>query len=169
MFSDPATALMAMIMLCFGGMIIMFVFMIKSNATRADMLREALLKQQMVLADLEHQVMEMNFALRHSYGAENGQASTTSHHLRAVAKGEVDLAAILDAAAKNSQKLDLGNGLLPEPAISRPLVEEFDPEFDSRLLEEVSGEKRTRQQRETDSRAFGANGNVRSLSIRMDD
>lgn len=177
MFSDPVTAVMAMIMLCFGGMIVMFVFIIRSGAAHSDELREAFRKQQMVLADLERQVMEMNFALRRLSGADEGQASsgvrqaaTGSASRLSAARAEDDLSSMLEAASKSGRKLDLGDTLLTPPSVARPLSEEYDPVTDPHLFDDAFGSRTSRRQRGEEGRVGTAGGKGRApLSIRLDD
>ena len=199
MFSDPATAVMAMIMLCFGGMIVMFVFLIRSNAANSDELREALRKQQMLLADLERQLMETSFALRRLSGAEDSRtasvtrpsspgtplpgspssgssgAGTSGPSGRAAsgnagARSDEDLSSMLEAASKSGGKLDLGSDLLPPPSVSRPLAEEYDPANDPHLFEDSFGAKSVLRRDGAEGRVGTAGGKGRApLSIRLDD
>lgn len=177
MFSDPATAVMAMIMLCFGGMIVMFVFIIRASAAHSDELREAFRKQQMVLADLERQVMEMSFALRRLTGADDGQPPSGARQSKtgaasklSAARQDDDLSSMLEAASQGGRKLDIGDSLLPPPSVARPLSEEYDPATDPHLFEDSFGAKTSRQQRGGEGRVGTAGGKGRApLSIRLDD
>lgn len=177
MFSDPATAVMSMIMLCFGGMIVMFVFIIRANAAQSDELREAMRKQQMVLADLERQVMEMNFALRRLSGAEGGQAASSARGSglpaqsasRGLPRSDEELSSMLEVASRSGKKLELGDDLLSPPSVSRPLAEEYDPASDPHLFED-SFSSGTGRVRSAEGRVGTAGGKGRTpLSIRLDD
>jgi hypothetical protein len=64
MFDDPQISLMIMLLLCFLGMLVMFLFVIRSLSSQAATLREGFNRQQSTLADMEQQLMDMNFALR---------------------------------------------------------------------------------------------------------
>ena len=64
MLNDSLISLMIMLLLCFMGMLVMFLFVIRSQSTQAAVLREGFTRQQSTLADLEQQLMDMNFALR---------------------------------------------------------------------------------------------------------
>lgn len=64
MFNDSLISLMVMLLLCFMGMLVMFLFVIRSLSVQTAALREGFTRQQSTLADLEQQIMDMNFALR---------------------------------------------------------------------------------------------------------
>lgn len=64
MFNDSLISLMIMLLLCFMGMLVMFLFVIRSLSVQTAVLREGFTRQQSALADLEQQIMDMNFALR---------------------------------------------------------------------------------------------------------
>ena len=64
MFNDSLISLMIMLLLCFMGMLVMFLFVIRSLSVQTASLREGFARQQSTLADLEQQIMDMNFALR---------------------------------------------------------------------------------------------------------
>lgn len=175
MFSDPVTAVMTMLMLCFGGMIIMFVFFVRSGAAYSEELREALRKQQMVLADLERQIMEMNFALRRLSGAEDSRTASVTRPSSSAAgadavRSDGDLASMLAAAAKSGKKLELGNEPAPSPSAARFAAAEYDPASDPDLFENFLGVQEDRAQRETKERPGMAGGGARApLSIKLDD
>lgn len=171
MFSDPNTAIMAMIMLCFAGMIVMFIFIIRSHVSHSEELREALRKQQLVMADLERQVMEMSFAIRRLSGLEDSQnASVTRPSSVRAVKSDEDLSSMLEAAARGGRKLELGDDLLAPPSVSRPLAEEYDPANDPHLFDDAFGSKKKRQQGIPEARVGTAGGKGRTpLSIRLDD
>lgn len=175
MFSDPVTAVMTMIMLCFGGMIIMFVFFVRSGAVYSEELREALRKQQMVLADLERQIMEMNFALRRLSGAEDSRTASVTRPSSSAAGADVvrsdgELASMLDAATKSGKKLELGSAPAPSPSASRSSAAEYDPASDPNLFENFFGVQEDRAQRDTKGRPGMAGGGANApLSIKLDD
>lgn len=179
MFSDPVTAVMTMIMLCFGGMIIMFVFFVRSGAVYSEELREALRKQQMVLADLERQIMEMNFALRRLSGAEDSRTASVTRPSSSAAssaagadavRSDGELASMLDAATKSGKKLELGSAPAPSPSASRSSAAEYDPASDPNLFENFFGVQEDRAQRDTKGRpGMAGRGANAPLSIKLDD
>ena len=68
MFSDPLVALMVMLLLCFIGMLVMFLFVIRSLSTQNLLLREGFRRHENILADLEKQFLDMSFSLRQGTG-----------------------------------------------------------------------------------------------------
>ena len=71
MFEDSMITLMVMLLLCFVGMLIMFLFVIRSNTAIEASLKEMTRQVQAHLADIERQLMEINYANR-------SQGKTTS-------------------------------------------------------------------------------------------
>lgn len=132
MFADPVVASMTMLLLCFFGMIVMFVFLARTLSNQSGEMREAFRKQQIFLADLERQFMEMSFTLRKMQG-EEGAGGQIAGDATLLGRKD-DLLSMLDAAA--ATKGGLGDDLLPPPAVSRPLAEEYDPAKDPHLFED---------------------------------
>ncbi len=64
MFSDPMVSLMFMLLLCFVGMLVMFLFVIRTITAQANALRDGFAGQQKILDDVEQRLMEATFALR---------------------------------------------------------------------------------------------------------
>ncbi len=184
MFQDPLTTVMAMLLLCFIGILVMFLFFIRSLSSQAGEMREAFRKQQLSLADIERQLMDMSFGLRKLQGgggdpADSG-ASVSSGQTRMAQSGEnltsmrqEDLMSLLEVASqKKGDPLRFDDQLLPPPANSRPLREEYDPAndphlFEDSLLPEVAfGSYRTRTDR---AKTGAADKRGSSLSIKLDD
>lgn len=83
MFQEPLTAVMAMLFLYFAGVLVMFVFVIRSLASQGDERREAFRKQQLMLGDLERHLIDMKVMLRrllpeHEDLADEGMAHDSS-------------------------------------------------------------------------------------------
>ena len=139
MFQDPLTAVMAMLLLCFMGILVMFLFLIRSLASQAAEMREAFRKQQMSLADIERQLMDLSFALRKRQGgetgAEPGQAEQGGDSLTSM--GQADLMSLLKAASQQKGgTLRFDDQLVPPTPASRPIAEEYDPSTDPHLFED---------------------------------
>jgi hypothetical protein len=102
MFQDPLTAVMAMLLLCFVGMMVMFIFVIRSLASQSDETREAFRKQQLFLADLERQIMDLRIAVNARLGLEEDEEGEEGEDEGAGALLAKDdpLLAMLDAASK---------------------------------------------------------------------
>ena len=64
MFDNAMVSLMFMLMLCFVGMLVMFLFVIRSLTAHTAAVREYQRQQQTALADLERMVMDISFSLR---------------------------------------------------------------------------------------------------------
>ena len=56
MFQDPFTTGMVMLLLCFMGILLMFLYFIRSLSSQAAEMRESFRKQQLSLADIERQL-----------------------------------------------------------------------------------------------------------------
>lgn len=139
MFADPIVAVMAMLILCFSGMIIMFVFVVRSLSRQNEEMRESFRKQQMFLTDLERQFMDMSFLLRRMQESEQaGAGKEPPSSEQPLLRQDDDLLAMLEAAAKKKQDSTLGfdDHLLPPPSVQRPLAEEYDPTTDPNLFED---------------------------------
>lgn len=78
MFDNTMISLMFMVMLCFVGMLVMFLFVIRSLTAHASTVREYQRQQQTALADLERMIMDISFSLRQS---RPGQPSSTEEAL----------------------------------------------------------------------------------------
>ena len=182
MFQDPLTTVMAMLLLCFMGILVMFLFFIRSLSSQAEEMREAFRKQQLSLADIERQLMDMSFALRKSRGdaGETVEPGLSSNSAKAETGGDAltsmrqeDLMSLLEAASqKKGDPLRFDDHLLPPSVGSRPIVEEYDPStdplvFEDSLLPEAAfGSYRSRADRAKPS-PVGKRGPA--LSIKLDD
>lgn len=125
MFADPTVALMTMLILFFIGMMCMFFFVMRTIGTHKAEMRESFRKQQQVLADIEGQLMDMNFSLR------------SANEVKEAAKS-------VPLAPKNPLPfLDEGDSILSlldaplspvEAATPPPLPEPSLPNFEDRLF-----------------------------------
>ncbi|MDR1946977.1 MAG: hypothetical protein LBQ51_07415 [Desulfovibrio sp.] len=137
MFSDPVAATMVMQILFFIGMVVMFFFLARAMSAQGEETREALRKQQMYLADLERQLMDMSFLLRRMQGGEENIPAADPGRLH-----ELPLTGQRDAllsmpARKSGITAAASDGLLLQPPlVSRPSVENYDPENDPYLFED---------------------------------
>lgn len=64
MFENSMVALMIMLLLCFVGMLVMFLFVIKSNTVLTNSVKELLKQQQLALGDIERHLLEISYKLR---------------------------------------------------------------------------------------------------------
>lgn len=183
MFSDPMVAVMAMLILCFAGMLVMFIFTMRSLSSHAEEMRESFRKQQMFLADIEKQFMDLSFALRR---VQEGGASPDSSARPVAGKAsglpimreDDGLMNMLEAAARNTNDTERQreNGLLPSPSVSRPLAEEYDPAKDPHLFDDgiLSGTSPSAAPKGQTGRAPARTGMVggrgrSTLSLKLDD
>lgn len=56
-------ALMLMLLLCFIGMLVMFLFVIRSNTVLSDSIKEATRQQRQTFNDIERQLLELSFTV----------------------------------------------------------------------------------------------------------
>lgn len=131
MFSDPLTAAMTMQILCFFGMVVIFIFVMRSLSSLTEELRESFRKQQMFLSDMERQLMDLNFAVRRLQGED-----ADSQPVAQAARSD-DLLSLLENAARNASSLPLdGSNPRTSPAASLG-VEDYDPAKDPDLFEDA--------------------------------
>ncbi|MDR2160711.1 MAG: hypothetical protein LBO77_00990 [Desulfovibrio sp.] len=64
MFDDALVSLMVMLLLSFAGMLIMFLFILRSQSSQSAMLREWFRQHHSALAEVEQQLMNLHFTLR---------------------------------------------------------------------------------------------------------
>ncbi|MDR2076268.1 MAG: hypothetical protein LBP61_04970 [Desulfovibrio sp.] len=64
MFDDALVSLMVMLLLSFAGMLVMFLFVIRSQSSQTAALREWFRQHHTALADVEQQLMDIHFLLR---------------------------------------------------------------------------------------------------------
>lgn len=187
MFQDPLTTVMAMLLLCFMGILVMFLFFIRSLSAQAAEMREAFRKQQLSLADIERQLMDMSFTQRklQGGGGDTDPAGAASSSFSAQAKGgqsdadnltsmrQEDLMSLLEVAGqRKGAPLRFDDQLLPSPAGARSGVEEYDPATDPHLFEDSLlpdpslGAYRSRIDR---TKAAVSNKRGSTLSIKLDD
>lgn len=145
MFSDPLVAVMAMLLLFFFGMLLVFLFIIRSLGAQRSEMREAFRKQQLMLADLERQIMELNFSQRKlpeeqsSQHSGNARASGTLD--MPLLRGDDDLMSMLENAARPKTPAPAFDDLLlpqaPKPQASKAQnPDEYDPAADPHLFED---------------------------------
>jgi hypothetical protein len=63
-FDDAMVSLMVMLLLSFAGMLVMFLFVIRSQSSQTAALREWFRQHQAILAEVEQQLMNIHFTLR---------------------------------------------------------------------------------------------------------
>ena len=63
MTGNSMVALMLMLLLCFIGMLVMFLFVIRSNTVLSDTIKEAIRQQRHTLHDIEQQLLELSFTV----------------------------------------------------------------------------------------------------------
>jgi hypothetical protein len=144
MFQDPLVAVMTMLLLCFTGILAIFLFSIRSFSSHTEELHEALRKQQLSLADIERQLMDLSFALRKSpAGGADAASADPAGAARGGADGltsmrQEDLMSLLESASqqKKSASPRFDDQLLPPPAGARPAAHDYDPANDPHLFED---------------------------------
>ncbi|MDR1490592.1 MAG: hypothetical protein LBS65_08975 [Desulfovibrio sp.] len=147
MFADSFVATMAVQVLFFVGLLVMFFSLSRSISAQREEMREALRKQQLYLADIERQMMEINFVLRRLQGVETESAKAAGQGDGIPGlKSRDELLSILEKASGMGDAETPGGIRLPPPVISRPLAEEYDPGndphlFDDPLLPQPSGRR----------------------------
>ncbi|MDR2489173.1 MAG: hypothetical protein LBD42_06765 [Desulfovibrio sp.] len=150
MFQDPLVAVMTMLFFCFTGILVIFLFFVRSFSSHTEEIREVLRKQQLSLADIERQLMDMSFVLRKtpvgdmaptspnaaSRLSERAEAFRNSGDSLASMRQE-DLMSLLEGAGqqKKSAPLRFDDQLLPLSAGSRIVAEEYDPVKDPHVFE----------------------------------
>ena len=92
MFADSMITLMIMLLLCFIGMLVMFLFVIRSNTVIETSLKEMTRQTQAHLADIERQLMEINYSNRNS-----GKTASTAM--------EEDISSLLGSISETSDAL----------------------------------------------------------------
>ena len=96
MFQDPSTAVITMLFLYFAGMLVMFVFIIRSLASQGEERRASFRKQQLMLGDLERHLIDMKVMLRRlSPGSADDMEEGLANTLLPSLKHEEQLEAIM--------------------------------------------------------------------------
>ncbi|MDR2605642.1 MAG: hypothetical protein LBC55_09915 [Desulfovibrio sp.] len=139
MFTDPLATTMAMQMLFFVGLVVVFFFLARAVSAQGEETREALRKQQMYLADLERQLMDMSFLLRRGQGGEEAVPAAEPGRARdalspAGQKGGLPPLPPRKPGAAASDDL-----LLPPPPMKRAPTDDYDPEKDPFLFDDGFG------------------------------
>ena len=105
MFQDHSTAVITMLFLYFAGMLVMFVFIIRSLASQGEERRESFRKQQLMLGDLERHLIDMKVMLRRlSPGNAEDTEEGLTNSLLLPLKHEEQLEAILGAASLGNKE-----------------------------------------------------------------
>ena len=177
MFQDPFTSVMAMLLLCFMGILVMFLFCIRLISLRATETHEFFRKQQVSLADIERQLMDMHFALRTLQGGDNETVSTEAASSGqgggSASRSQEGAASLRESAGQRTgPSLRFDDQLLPPPPKARAATEDFDPISDPRLFEDsllpepAYGAYRPRSDK---ARAGALTKRGSSLSINLDE
>ena len=159
MFSDPLVAVMAMLILFFVGVAILFFSLARTLAALREDIRESMRKQHMYLSDMEQQLMQINFSLRTLQ--EGGGAAQASHGQKhpgenPLLRQEDPLLSMLEATArKNAAAPGFEDQLLPHSSPSAPKAragaETYAPANDPRLFADdfltISGQRTDRLKR----------------------
>jgi hypothetical protein len=185
MFQDPLTAVMAMLLLCFMGILVMFLFVVRWLSSRNDELRETFRKQQLSLADIERQLMDMSFALRKLQSGDSDAAASNAAMNGSDDTGEprssdltsmtqADLMSLLENAGRQKgATLRFDDQLLPPPVSAHTATEDYDPVNDPHLFEDslLPESAYTSYRSRADKAKAGSSGNKhgQSLSIKLDD
>lgn len=127
MFADPLIASMTMQILCFFGMVVIFIFIARALSAMSAEMREAFRKQQMFLSDLERQILDLNFAARRQAGEDTEQTAPGA--------GGDDLLSLLENAARNGSPLPLDGGGQGKVKAA----DEYDPAKDPDLFDDAYG------------------------------
>ncbi|MDR1685546.1 MAG: hypothetical protein LBR82_03735 [Desulfovibrio sp.] len=139
MFTDPLATTMAIQMLFFVGLVVVFFFLSRAISSQGEETREALRKQQMYLADLERQLMDMSFLLRRRQGGEDTGSHAEPGRTRdalspAGQKGGLPHTPLGTPGSRASDDL-----LLPPPLPARTSTDNYDPEKDPFLFDDGFG------------------------------
>ncbi len=172
MFSEPLVALMVMLLLCFIGMLVMFLYVLRSLSSMSLAFREGLRRQENVMADLERQLMDMSFTLRHSLGRTVGD---TGGEQDVLSPGNGDLRPLFERmdptetfAGKNLERSAGAAGLFGASRVSNggayPSAAGLDP-----LEHDLSAPGSSRDVPESDARRARAGGRTSGgLELRLD-
>jgi hypothetical protein len=139
MFTDPLATTMAMQMLFFVGMVVVFFFLSRAISAQGEETREALRKQQMYLADLERQLMEMSFLLRRRQGGEEVDLSAEPGRTRNERSQAGPKGGLLPMPPGKSDNRVSDDLLMPPPLPARASTDNYDPEKDPFLFDDGFG------------------------------
>ena len=107
MFQDPSTAVITMLFLYFAGMLVMFVFIIRSLAAQGEERRESFRRQQLMLGDLERHLIDMKVMLRRlSPGSVDDTEEGPANILLPSLKHEEQLEAIMGTVSLGKKEED---------------------------------------------------------------
>ena len=100
MFADSFSALMALIILNFAGMLVMFLFLLRSMDAVQRGIHDLRAQMQLRMTDCEHQIAELNFTLRKREGGQLPENDPLPPLLR----NDDDLREMLETSAARLQK-----------------------------------------------------------------
>ena len=141
MFSDPLVAVMAMLLLFFAGMVLMFAFFTRSLTALREDLRESMRKQQMFLSDVEQQFMRIEYRLR--VLPEGGDAGKSPSALQkpddiSLLRQEDPLLSMLENTARKAASAPgFDDQLLSVPSRKNAPARDYDPANDPGLFEDA--------------------------------
>ncbi len=111
MFENQFSSLMLMQLLCFSGMLVMFLFVIRALSNQNTLLRESARQQQNALADMERQLMDISFMVRSNRAgiaqADDQPPAEVYNPSPITPEAASDILAILDPQTTTSNKIPL--------------------------------------------------------------
>ena len=118
MFQDSLIAVMAMMLLCFSGMLLMFVFMVRAITALADAQKESFHRQQLYLAQLEQQCIDLKAMLQSSMNKTPAAEQDAAHSSRLL-RAQDPLESMLEETASKfdgmaSHSENAGLSFMPE-------------------------------------------------------
>ncbi len=141
MFSDPLVAVMAMLLLFFAGMVLIFTFFARSLSSLREELRESMRKQQMFLSDVEQQFMRIEYSLRLLLeGGEAGKApfvSKAADDIPLLRQEDPLLSMLENTARKGASLSGFDDQLLAPLSKSKAMARDYDPANDPGLFEDA--------------------------------
>ncbi|MDR2668843.1 MAG: hypothetical protein LBC14_02675 [Desulfovibrio sp.] len=139
MFTDPLATAIAVQMLFFVGLVVVFFFLARAISAQGEETRDALRKQQMYLADLERQLMDMSFLLRRRQGGEDANPAAEPGRARDALSpaGQKDDLLPMPPRKPGSRAPD--DLLMPPPSLKRVSTDTYDPEKDPYLFDDGFG------------------------------
>jgi hypothetical protein len=139
MFTDPLATTMAMQILFFVGLVVVFFFLARAISAQGEETREALRKQQMYLADLERRLMDMSFLLRVRQGGDDVHPATEPGRTRDALSPAGKKDGLLPMSPGKSGSGASDDLLLPPPLPTRASTDNYDPEKDPFLFDDGFG------------------------------
>ncbi len=99
MFADPFTAIMALVVLNFAGMLVLFLFILRSLDAVQRAVHEARGSLQLRIADTEHQLNDLAAAIRELSGSKENSSAIP-------AETQADLGAMLEQGVPKLRRQD---------------------------------------------------------------